>query len=469
MVYWEIVFRRFSKLYHHGELTGAAGDAAVKPMSSRAKGDKVKTGRRRWYIFLIFGIQFMLAHIQRMSPAVLASDLVNAFHVSATGLGFLSSAYYYTYGFAQIPVGILTDKIGVRKTALIFGLIGVAGSALFALAASLPVAILARVFIGLGVSATFIPGMKVLGDYFRGNEYARITGLFMAVGAVGWLLAALPLAALTLILTWRTFFLLLSLVMLGLVVLGWLALNDAPQKEKNASLSVEERVDNKKEKTESQIRTMLLERHFWSTALWFFTRTCISFSFFGLWGIPCLMDVYGLSKLDASKIFSMFPIGVVVGSPFLGYLSDKVLMSRKKITVGTSVFHSALWLVMVFFFTDLNTNVLYFFFFLMGIVVGSPGTVSLTSIKEQMPAGIVGTAIGAINMVGFSGTVLMQPFIGYILDIYAKNAQGYDAVSAYRSAFWVFFGVSCISLIGISFSKETLTKGADNDSSRGDA
>ena len=85
----------------------------------------------RWYIFLVFSIQFMLAQLHRMSPAVLAADLFNAFQVSATGLGFLSSAYYYAYGFTQIPVGILSDKIGVRKTTVIFGIIGVAGSTLF--------------------------------------------------------------------------------------------------------------------------------------------------------------------------------------------------------------------------------------------------------------------------------------------------------------------------------------------------
>jgi len=202
---------------------------------------------------------------------------------------------------------------------------------------------------------------------------------------------------------------------------------------------------------------MFLERHFWSTALWFFTRTGISFGFFGLWAGPYLTDVYGLSKLHVGQIFSMFPIGVIIGSPFLGYLSDKVLMSRKKITVITSIFHSIFWLVMVVFFADLSITILYFLFFLMGIAVGSPGTVSLTSIKEQMPANIVGTSIGAVNMAGFMGTLFMQPLIGYILDLSGKNLQGYSA-SAYRSIFWVFFGVSCVALISIAFSKETLIK-----------
>jgi len=409
----------------------------------------------RWYIFLVFSIQFMLAQLHRMSPAVLAADLFNAFQVSATGLGFLSSAYYYAYGFTQIPVGILSDKIGVRKTTVIFGIIGVAGSTLFAIATSLQVAILSRILIGLGVSAIFVPGMKALGERFKYNEYARISGLFMSAGSVGWLLSAWPLAAFTTILSWRTFFLLLSLVMLGLVVLTWFVMANDPQKKQ--AVPPVEKTDNKKEKTESQIRIMLIERHFWSTALWFFTRTGISFGFFGLWAGPYLMDVYGLSKLHASQILSMYPIGVIVGSPLLGYLSDRVVMSRKKITLGTSVCHSISWLVMVVFFTDLSIPVLYPFFFLMGIFVGSPGTVGLTSIKEQMPASIAGTSIGAINMTGFLGTLLMQPLIGYILDIFGKNEHGYDP-SAYRSAFWVFLGVSCVALFSIAFSKETLTK-----------
>jgi len=460
MIRWEIVFCRFIKLYRRRELNAVVGDRVVESMPAPASKDKAKMGRRRWYIFLVFGIQFMLAHLHRMSPAVLASDLVNAFHVSATGLGFLSSAYYYAYCFAQIPVGILSDKIGVRKTAVLFGVIGVAGSTLFALATSFPVAILSRILIGLGVAAIFVPGMKALGELFRGNEYARISGLFMSAGAVGWLLSALPLAAFTLIFTWRTFFLLLSLVMLVLVALTWLAMASAPQK-KQAAPPVE-KTDNKKEKTGSQIRIMLLERHFWSTALWFFTRSGISFGFFGLWVGPYLMDVYGLSKLHASQILCMYPLGIIVGSPLLGYLSDKVLMSRKKITLGTSVFHSIFWVVMVVFFADLSLPVLSALFFFMGIIVGSPGTVSLTSIKEQMSAGIAGTSIGAVNMAGFLGTFLMQPLIGYIIDISGNNTRG-SAASAYRSVFWVFLGVSCVALISIAFSKETLTKDADHN------
>lgn len=394
----------------------------------------------------------MLAHLQRTSLAILASDLINAFQISAAGLGFLSSAYYYTYAFAQMPVGMFSDKIGVRNTTVIFGIIGVAGSTLFALATSFRVAILSRILVGLGVSAAFIAGMKALGDLFRGNEYGRVSGLFMSTGACGWFLSGLPLAAFTLIMTWRTFFLVLSLVMLCLMALTWIIMAGDSQKKKDIPQAY--KTDNKKEKIGPQIRSMFLERHFWSNALWFLTRTGISFSFFGLWAGPYLRDVYGLSKLQAGQILSMFPIGTIVGSPFLGYLSDKVFMSRKKVTVGTSVFHCIFWLVMIVFFADLSITILYLLFFLMGLMIGGPGIIGLASVKEQMPAGIGATSMGAVNMAGFVGAFIMQPFIGYLLDLSGKNLQGFNA-SAYHSIIWILFVISCIALISILFSKET--------------
>ena len=63
----------------------------------------------RWYIFLVLSIIYFLACLHRISPTVIARDLVRDFGADATALGFMSSAYFYLYAAVQPPVGMLSD------------------------------------------------------------------------------------------------------------------------------------------------------------------------------------------------------------------------------------------------------------------------------------------------------------------------------------------------------------------------
>jgi MFS family permease len=75
---------------------------------------------------------------------------------------------------------------------------------------------------------------------------------------------------------------------------------------------------------------VLSNKYFWPVAIWFFFDCGIFFGFGALWGGPYLMHVYGLSQEETGAILSMIAYGMIVGSPFLGFVSDRVLKSRKK-------------------------------------------------------------------------------------------------------------------------------------------
>ena len=70
---------------------------------------------------------------------------------------------------------------------------------------------------------------------------------------------------------------------------------------------------------------------FWPMAICSFFGSRVSLSFIGLWGGPFLMHVYGMSRTQAGAVLSMFAIGLIVGSPFMSWLSDRVFRSRKKV------------------------------------------------------------------------------------------------------------------------------------------
>ena len=389
---------------------------------------------------------------------MVAPDLVITFAISGTSLGILASGYFYSYAIMQIPVGLLSDSWGTRKTVALYSLVAALGSVLFALAPSFGVATFARVLVGLGVSATFVSSLKVLAEWFSGREYARISGLLMAMGGIGWLSAATPLAFLAEAFGWRSAFVIVGAITVVLGILTWFLVIDRPESEDTAAVNIGyPSTKNRNLRLLSGLSEVFGKKYFWVIAIWLFFAQGTLFSFFGLWAGPYLMDTYALSKPSAGNILSMIAVGMVVGGPFLGHLSDRILESRKKMLVGASAVNVFVWCIMIVFYHTFSLPALFGIFFLMGVTTSSIVVIVFTSVKELFPLEMAGTAIGTANLFGFFGGIVFQPLIGYVLDI-AGKVQGAYPPYAYRWAFWVFLAMNTVSLMSIIFSTETIRK-----------
>ena len=77
------------------------------------------------------GAIYFLACLHRISPTVIARDLVNEFGADATTLGLMASAYFYLYAAIQPLVGFLSDTIGPRRVVTIFTLMSCLGCLVF--------------------------------------------------------------------------------------------------------------------------------------------------------------------------------------------------------------------------------------------------------------------------------------------------------------------------------------------------
>ena len=414
--------------------------------------------RYRWFIFWILAAQYLVVYFHRVSPAVLAPELITAFQISGTNLGLLASAYFYPYGIMQVPVGVLSDSWGSRKTITVFGLLAAFGTLLFGISPWFGFAIVSRVLIGLGVSAIFIPTMRIFSVWFKPIEYARISGAFMAIGGLGWFTATIPLAFLTEHCGWRISVILPGLATIILSVLTWFIVSDNPA-QKGFSTITRDNTDTGEHQNNLLVNlsVVLREKYFWPIAIWFIFRGGALFGFFGLWAGPYLIDTYGFSKQTAGNILSMVAFAMILVSPVMGHLSDKTLMSRKKILVSTSLLNCICWLVIVLYQNNLTLIILYINFFLMGITISSVGTIAIVTTSELFPLRIAGTAMGMMNVFPFIGGVLFQPLLGYILDKAGKIHGAYTP-SAYRLIIWILFITSVLALISIMFSKETFKK-----------
>jgi sugar phosphate permease len=326
------------------------------------------------------------------------------------------------------------------------------------MAPSVSIAITGRTLVGLGVAMLFVPTMKILAEWFHVKEFAMMTGILMALGGLGSLIAAAPLVWLSNLIGWRMSFVLVGIFTLLLVVLTYLIVRDRP-----ADLGWPSPAEAPEQTSAPPIslwggvKKVLATVHFWPVAVWFFFNFAIFFSFGGLWGGPYLMQVYGYSKAQAGQILSMLAIGMIFGSPLLSYVSNNVFKSRKIVIVASTVIVFLLVAVLTFFTTVIPLPIHYIICFGLGIFSSAIVVIGFTTNKELFPVQMAGTATGMVNLFPFAGGAVFQPILGYVLEKHGRVEDAFTLLG-YQRMFLVMFVCSIIALTASFFFKETLEK-----------
>ena len=367
--------------------------------------------RRRTLVMSVIVCAYVLSFFQRFAPAGIAQDLVAAFNTSAASLGVLAATYFYVYTVMQIPTGILVDTLGARRILLLGGLIGGAGSLMFGLAPSLEMALIGRTLIGLGVSVTFIAMLKIIAVWFDERRFATLVGLSMLIGNLGSVLAGAPLSWLAQAAGWRSVFVGLAGLSVLLAAACWVLVRDRPETERAAAAGRKSVFD--RTAVLSALLSVLRNRDTWPAVLVNF-GVCGSFSAFaGLWAMPFLTQVYGMTRAVAANHVSLYFAGFALGCVILGTLSDR-LGKRKPVLVASSHLFALSWLVWLSG-VSLPLVASYALFAAMGLTTAS-FTLTWACAKEVNPPLLSGMSTSVTNMGGFLAAALLQPLFGWAMD-----------------------------------------------------
>ncbi len=432
-------------------------------MTSRDS-NAAKLLRYRWLIFTVLTTAYFLVYFHRLSLSVVADDLVKEFQLSGSMMGLLGSVYFYCYAAMQLPAGLMSDSLGPRKTVTFFLLIAAVGSLVFGLAQNFTMAFIGRLLVGFGVSMVFIPTMKILSQWFRSHEFAIMAGILNAVGGIGVMAATWLLALMTARFGWRPSFEVIGGATFVLLILVWMIVRDRPQEMGWPSLAeIDGEVQTSAPEVEKfslgqGIVRVLSEKRFWPVAIWFFLDCGIFFGFGALWGGPYLMHVHALSRAQAGSILSMIAWGMIIGSPLLGYFSEKVVKSRKQVFVFCTGILTLVLFVLSRFPAGVHLPLLYPLFFLFSFSSSAIVVIGFTTVKELFPVAIAGTSVGTINLFPFLGGAVFMPLMGKILDHFPKTGAGVYTPEAYASLLSVLTGAAVLALICTFFMHETCGK-----------
>ncbi len=413
--------------------------------------------RYRWLIFSLLCFSYILVYFHRLCPAVLAVDIMRDLNATGALTGLLGAAYFYPYALMQLPAGLLSDSWGSRKTITLFSIIAFIGSLILGKAQSVLVAIIGRTLVGIGVSMLFVPTMKILAEWFHAREFAFMTGILMAMGGLGSFIVAAPLVWLNSWIGWRNSFILIGIFTLALAILVGIFVRNSPSDFNMQSHSAPAKGTDSRISLWMGVTKVIACRNFWPLAIWFFFNCGIFFSFGGLWGGPYMMHVYHLSQSESGNILSMIAAGMVVGSPLLSFLSDKIFKGRKPVMVLSGIAMIIITGLLAFYTDGLSKIGLYALCFFMSVFSSAIVVIAFTMNKELFSVQMAGTATGLINLFPFAGGAVFQPFLGYILECFGKGKDSFT-LAGYKAAFLTLFISSLIAFGAVLFSKETISK-----------
>src|SRR5690606_4654622 len=147
-------------------------------------------------VLLPFCLSPIVSFLFRIVNATIAPDLIVELDLDPATLGLLTSAYFVGFGLAQIPLGILLDRFGPRRVATSFLLVGAIGAALFAVGTTMPVLILGRGLMGVGMAVSVMAGLKAANLWWPRERLPLLNAILFGMTGVGGMLATVPLAAL---------------------------------------------------------------------------------------------------------------------------------------------------------------------------------------------------------------------------------------------------------------------------------
>jgi MFS family permease len=410
-----------------------------------------------WLVWGLCAAFYFTSFYHRVAPAVMTDTLMAEFGIGARELGQFSAFYFYSYVFMQIPTGILADHWGPRKLLTAGSFVAACGTFLFASATSIAAADLGRLLIGAAAGVVFVALLRLSTRWYPVRFYATLSGITLFVGVAGATFAGIPLHFFVEGFGWRPVMVVAAVLHVVIGVGIWRIVRDDPAQkgyrsyapaDPNAVLTPRSLLEG--------LKRVLRYRNTWYLSLLTGGLAGPILAFAGLWGVPFLTTHYGLSTAASAAVTSAMLICYAFGSVLLGSLSDRIGL-RKPFLVSGSVISLLCW-IPVLFVPNLPLWLLTALVIMIGIAGGAV-IVSFASVKESVPSALAGTVSGVCNVGSMGGGMILQPLVGWMLDLkwhgtHTGSIRIYD-LAAYQSGFIFIAAFVVMAILASIFATET--------------
>ena len=361
----------------------------------------------RWMVLVFLSLAMFGSYYAYDALSPLADVLKQQLGFSDENIGLLQAIYSFPNIFTVVIGGFIIDRLGLRKSLMIFGVLCFIGPAITAASGHLPVMAAGRLIFGMGAESLNVAVVAALARWFKGKELSFAFGVNLTICRLG-SFAALnsPTWARAAYANWRWPFLialgLSAFCIVGAVVYWGMEV----QAERNFHLG-----------EASTDKVVFADLFKFGVSYWYIVALCITFYSaifpFQTFAVKFFIEAHGTSREFGGFLSSMLTLFAMIATPLFGLWVDRIGKRALLMMFGSMLLIPAVMWASVAYIVDQSK---------------------------------LGTAYGLMTMIQNIGLFGFNLMVGWANDY---SHAGPDHPSGYNLGMWIF---SVLGFLGLSFA-----------------
>ncbi|MFN7098502.1 MAG: MFS transporter, partial [Gammaproteobacteria bacterium] len=255
-----------------------------------------------------------------------------------------------------------------------------------------------------------------------------VIGVMITIAFLGGILSHEPIIWASSLLKWQGAFLLLAAIGIVILLLNYLILIDSPLNEK---LCIKRKISFSFTELIAQLKQISTNPFTWIGSLYTTFLNLPVILFGALWSTIYLQEAHGLSIANSSIIASLTFLGLIIGTPLVGYYAKNEEKIANILLAGSIL--SGVFLFLLIYYSGSSFFYLSTIFFLLGFFsstqsVGYP--IVITNSKPELTS----LASSVISIFVLGGGTLIKILFGMLLDKHWSGSLAQSGVRLYSVA-----------------------------------
>ncbi|HIT03998.1 MAG TPA: MFS transporter [Candidatus Caccocola faecipullorum] len=398
-------------------------------------------------LWIPFGFAFFLGMFIGSVNSVLAPYITEEFSLTPAALGFVSSMNLAAFGAAQLPLGLMLDRFGGRKTLIAMLSFALAGTFLFACAQSYVMLICARALIGFGFAAALMSAFKSFAHWLPQEYLPLAFSLESLMGGIGVMSATRPVTLALQYRSWREImFAASAAVLIAILLLVFLAPREAAGRGGGRQSLL---------RAAKEMFGFVTDKRFLYVAPVVAVADGVLFAFAYLWIGPWLRDVAMLDGSEIGLMMLLSSTGIAAGYLMNGVIAS--FLSRKGWLTWEEFYFFAGFLFSVFIAAIIFFGGAAAPLWCCVMFCSTMTMISFSITGRLFEPDVAGRAFSLLNFTIFVVSFLLQWFIGVIINLYPVSG-GKFAAEGYHWALVFILALSAAALAHLFFALPKLKK-----------
>jgi MFS family permease len=388
----------------------------------------------RWMVLIFLSLAMFGNYYVYDALSPLADVLKQQLGFSDSNIGLLQAIYSFPNIFTVVIGGILIDRLGLRRSVMIFAVLCLIGPAITVASAHLGLMAIGRLIFGMGAESLIVAVTAALARWFKGKELSFAFGINLTISRLG-SFAALnsPTWARSAYANWRWPFLIAlgvaSLCVIGAVIY-WVLEVHAEKVYHLGEVSTD--------------KVVFSDLFNFSVSYWYIVALCVTFYSaifpFQTFAVKFFIEAHGTSREFGGFLSSTLTLFAMVATPLFGLMVDRIGRRALFMMLG-SMMLIPVYLLMAY--THVN---LYVPMAMMGVAFSLIPAVMWPSVAYIVDQSKLGTAYGLMTMIQNIGLFGFNLLIGWANDFGHASAEN---PGGYRLGMWIF---SVLGFLGVLFA-----------------